>query len=276
MFNKSVLVLSFILASVCFGAGYVLSYREDVNRYGEMGRLAQDHLAYALQLKDDMSMIDWSKSLEKFESVRAFRASSGSKIFAEGGNRDHLAQVIPDNVAYHFPVLWSYHDTLKNGSLPSVDLVIVFQTRTGPLFWGFCFWAASFITGLIVSAWISGTTIAPKPETDIKEEVNPKQPARGLEPVYSKLTAAGSHAIFVDKHYVVQEATPMAGNALGRDASKLVGSHLLDLLPKPDLMRAIETAQEGKIEKAFPSHPRVSVRLRPAEDGTILILEAEG
>src|SRR6185503_4427528 len=138
MFNKSALVLSFILASVCFGAGFVLSYREDMMNYSEMGRLAQAHLVYAFELRDDMSMIDWSKNLEKSESILAFRAASDSKIFAEGGNRDHLARTMPDTVSYHFPFQWSYHERLKSASLPSTDLVIVFRTRTGPLFWGLC------------------------------------------------------------------------------------------------------------------------------------------
>jgi hypothetical protein len=240
-----------------------------------MGRLAQDHLAYAFQLKDDMSIVDWSKKMERSENVLAFRAASASKVFAEGGNREYIGRTMVDNVQYHFPFQWSYHDTLKSALFPSTDLVIVFRTGTGPLFWGICFWAASFITGLILSIWISDSTIAPKPETTLTEKTKPKEPTRGLEPVYAKL-AEETHAIFVDEQFVVQEATPKAGIILGRDVSKLIGSHLLDLLPDPGLMRAIETVKEGKIEKVFPSHPHVSVQLHPAEGGTILILEAEG
>jgi hypothetical protein len=276
LFQKQVLTLVLSLTAICFGVGFILSYQDERARYDEMGHLAQDHLTYAVQLKDDMSVIDWAKDLEKVDGILVFQATEGTKLLAEGGNRDRLPSFIDEGTFYQFPFQWNYHSTFHIGGTTGPTLTVVFRTKTGPLFWGLCMASASFITALILGLWRSGTTIAPRPATSLDEEHKVKPPIKGLEPVFAHMIQPDSHAIFIDRHYVVQEATPQAASTLGRGTAELIGMHLLDLLPGPGLVQAIESAQEAKVPGAFPSCPTVSVLLRPAGKGTLLILNLEG
>ncbi|HXL73722.1 MAG TPA: hypothetical protein VN963_08870, partial [bacterium] len=81
-------IIVFTLSLAAGALGFCLSYQEEQTRFYEMSSVAESHLIYALQLKDDMALIDWSKDLEKLPSVLTFQARSGSKVVADGGNKD--------------------------------------------------------------------------------------------------------------------------------------------------------------------------------------------
>src|ERR1700722_16842979 len=123
---KSLWNIVFIAALIAATLGFILSYQDEQTRFSEMGLIAQSHLNYALQLKDDMALIDWSKGLEKLPSVSAFQATSASKVVAEGGNKQLCPAVLTDGVSFQFPYRWMVHSSFRKDSLTPIALTLVF------------------------------------------------------------------------------------------------------------------------------------------------------
>ena len=140
---KSLWTIVSVIALAAAAFGFIFSYQDEQTRFSEMGLLAQSHLNYALQLKDDMALIDWSKGLEKLPSVSAFQAVSDTKVIAEGGNKQLCPSVLTDGVSFRFPYCWIVQTSLRKDSATPIALTLVFQNLRGPLFWSLLlFWPA--------------------------------------------------------------------------------------------------------------------------------------
>jgi hypothetical protein len=268
---KSLWTVVFIAALAAAMLGFILSYQDEQRRFLEMDSMAESHLNYALQLKDDMALIDWSKSLEKLSSVSAFQAISNSKVVAEGGNKQLCPSISPNGVSFNFPYRWMVHSSFRKDSATPGELIVVFQDLRGPLFWGLFLFFVCLGQGWILTrmgglAKKRSFLIAPTTSSQ-KDTIIPK-------PIASMADDKG-FTLVLDKDYMICQVTPLAAKALGRQVSELVGAHFLDLLPDPTVMKAIEESKEIKLLKPFPSHPYLSVLLRPVPDGTILIFETK-
>lgn len=82
--SRITLFLTLCLSVLAFSLVFSLSFQQDRAQVAEIGYLAWSHFFYAAELKDDMAVIDWSKNLEKLESVRAFLVEADSKNVARG------------------------------------------------------------------------------------------------------------------------------------------------------------------------------------------------
>ena len=69
------LLLLVLLALIAFIVSFGVAYQQDEARVMDFGKLAWAHLSYAEELKDDMAVIDWSKNLEKMDTIRAFQVN---------------------------------------------------------------------------------------------------------------------------------------------------------------------------------------------------------
>jgi hypothetical protein len=264
-----IIVLTLSLAAGALG--FYLSYQEEQTRFSEMSVIAESHLIYALQLKDDMALIDWSKDLEKLPSVLTFQALLGSKVVAEGGNQTMCPVLSTDGLFFDFPYRWTVHSTFNTESGTSINLIVVFQDFHGPLLWACYLFLASFATGLIlISLKVVPKTNSSAPDLEastIQTKVVVKNSILDVDDKSSTLA--------LDTDYVISQVTPLAAKALDRQISDLVGSHFLDLSPDPSVMKVIAEAKETEFLKPFPSHPHLSAFIRPLPEGTLLILKTD-
>jgi len=258
--------------SLAAGAlGFYLSYQDEHTRFSEMSLVAESHLIYALQLKDDMALIDWSKGLEKLPSVLAFQSHSGSKVLAEGGNNEMCPLVSADGLCFDFPYRWIVHSTFNKESAMPTDLTIVFQDFRGPLSWSIFLLAFNLATGFIlIRLKVISKTNQPSSPGIFPIVKN----AEVSQTVFLKIDEK-SITLALDANYMISQVTPLAAKALERPVSDLIGNHFLDLLPDPSVMTVIAEAKETRLLKPFPSHPHLSVLIRPVPEGTVLVLETE-
>ncbi len=251
--------------------GFYLSYQDEQTRFSEMCSVAESHLIYALQLKDDMALIDWSKRLEKLPSVLAFQAHSGSKIIAMGGNQEMCPIVSNNGLSFDVPYRWIVHSTFNKENAVSSDLTMVFQDSHGPFLWASFLFLVSFLTGVTLSL------LKVTPKTEQTTEVSSTslvETSKTAPPMIPGMDEK-SLTLALDADYMICHISPLAAKELNRSVSDLVGNHFLDLLPDPSLMRLIAEAKEIKFLKAFPSSPHLSASIRPVPDGTILVLKNE-
>src|ERR1700752_1919282 len=89
------------LSALAFVLGVGLSLYQDQERFAELGGLTQGHLTYALQLRDDMAVIDWAKALERSPSVIVFQTKGSSGNLAQGGNQALFPASVNDGLTYH-------------------------------------------------------------------------------------------------------------------------------------------------------------------------------
>jgi hypothetical protein len=266
--TKSLWIIVLTLSFAAGILGFVLSYQDEQTRFSQMASIAESHLSYASQLKDDMALIDWSKGLEKLPSVLAFRVNLDSKILVEGGNKQFCPITAPNGVSFEFPYRWVIY--WQKDSTP-LQLTLVFQNFRGPLFWSLCAFFIGLGTGwALISYIVSQKTLAPATAV----ETAPIQKRSVIKPI-TDITNDQSFTLALDKDYVICQATPLAAKALDKQVTDLVGSHFLDLLPDPSVMKAIEEAKEIRLIKPFPSHPHLGALLQPAAHGTVLILESQ-
>jgi hypothetical protein len=257
-----------------FSLGFGVSFYQDQERVLEMGRMAWTHLHYALELKDDMAVIDWSKNLEKMDSVLAFKATADSKPVAEGGNRNFLSTGTAAGPVYRFPSHWVFTIGSPSNSAAPKELTVVFKFRPGPPGWGFLMGGLALLTGIIglflMPAGIPERSFSPHPATDAQ---SPKpSPKKNIEPEPSK-TDPQKPYLFLDKNYVIQQSTPEAAKLFQKTVENLLNVHLLDLEPDPTLMSAIGKSEEVRLKSAFTSRPHLSVSLKTDPNGTLLFLE---
>lgn len=268
---KSQWIILLIIALAASVLGFGLSYQDEQIRFSQMSLLAEAHLIYALQLKDDMALIDWSKGLENLPSVLAFQVHTGSTVVAEGGNKEMCPVVSNDSFSFDFPYRWIVHSTFNKASVIPSDLTMVFQDFHGPLLWSIYFFLVSFVTGFILLR----LKVTPKTIQFPTAQIVPTVKNTEATQTFVSVIDEKSPTLSLDADYMISQATPLAAKALDRSMSNLVGSHFLDLLPDPSVMKVIAEAKETILLKPFPSHPHLSVLIRPLPEGTVLILQNE-
>ncbi|HUO56846.1 MAG TPA: hypothetical protein VMV05_01600 [bacterium] len=261
-----------ILSILSFTIGFGVSFQSDSSRAQELGQLAWNHLLYAIELKDDMAMIDWAKSLEKSENCLAFRASHNSKTLAEGGNQDFINKVdltLPFAFPNHFYAVFVSNKPSTN----TVTLLLVYRANPGPVAWGVLALVISFISGAF-SAWALARQPLPRGVNPDSASIGQVQISKPIPPeaTYSKTVKPDQAYLFLDKQFVIRQAHPKAAEFFGKKTDDLLNGHLFDLAPDPQLMKAIEEGLEIKNLKPFHLNPNLSVTLQPDPNGTLLVL----
>lgn len=235
----------------------------------EMTSVELSCFTYALRQGDDMTVIDRGKELERRKNVLAFRLTDGSRTIMEGGNRDHLSKG-------HRPDV-SWITAVESDGNKNIELGIAYDSSRAqeqPLTWGLLSALFCFAAGTLAMFTSRNTPNAPVvPNT-------PTAPAAGsptvrlqAKTVSPSLLEESGTVLFVDKNYIVRQATVKAARLLGIDGTNSLQVHFLDLRPSPGLMQALERSEEMELVGAFPSHPTLTVALRNDPNGTFLFLE---
>lgn len=266
--NSSLWMAVFLVSLAAFALGFFLSIQDERTRFSELNALSQSHLTYALQLKDDMAVIDWSKDLEKLPSMVVFQVKSPTKLIAQGGNQNLYPASATMGLSFHFPYQWISRNSFTVLGTP-VEMTAVFQDPKGPLFWGFCCFALIWATGFVAVQLKSKSSAVPispsRPSETSGAKPSPQAPSAQIDPQSSSLV--------LDKDYLIRQVTDKAAQALDREAAELAECHFLDLLPDPAVMKAISEGRETRLLKPFPSHPHLAATLQPCADGVVLFLE---
>ncbi len=260
-----------LLSLGAFVLGFGAAYRQDKSRVLEEGELARLHLLYTLEMKDDMGLIDWSKSLEGFDDVRAFRVVVNGKIAAEGGNRNRLPSLGP-GITYFFPAQWGFSRAQGKGTPNPAEFSLVCQTRPGPLFWGLFSLGACLLPALAVAWWNRKPAqgIPPAAAAVPAEPVGAPTPSTPPEPFFPEEQAV----LLFDEKFTIRNITERAARLLQKERSTLLQKHLLDLDPDPSLLNALEKAEEVRLSHPFANRPGLGAVLKPGAGGNLLILES--
>lgn len=279
-FVKQVLFPFLLCSFLAFLSGFGLAYRQDEIQASNIGDLAWLHLSYAEELKDDMAVIDWSKNLEKLDSVQAFQVVLNSKIIAEGGNKNYLPSSVPQGVAYLFPSEWSFRVGSEKPQVPPVEFTLVLHLGPGPLLWGLFVFGFCLAGGCGVGFF--SRRVVPAPSHPAKsapaEKAIPSTsatPAETRAPVKSAVALLKKNTayLFIDKDYVIRQTSPEAASFFQKQPGELLNGHFLDLAPDPSLIQAFEKSEETKVLKPFLSHLDLVAHLKPDSDGYLLVLE---
>jgi hypothetical protein len=262
---------------LAFALAFELAYQQDKIRVAETGQLAWFHFLYAEELKDDMAVIDWSKNTGNLSGLRAFQVKVNSKVVAEGGNRDFLTDSTAEVIRYHFPSGWTYHVTSKSGSQDLNEFTLEINTWPGPFLWGLLFLAGSFLSGCLLAfqtknSKSSPSIIVPAPASR-KEWTGQSLASSSAVPEPDKNLPQGESFLLIDKNYMIKQASAGAAELLGENLDALMNRHLLDLMPDPLFIQAMEKAEEIKLSKPFPERPHLSVFLKPHSQGCLVFLE---
>ena len=274
-FIRRVLVSSLLLSIPAFLLGFGIAYRQDEIHVFNVGHLAWLHFSYAEELKDDMAVIDWAKNLENLDTVRAFQVVSGPNIIAEGGNRNYLPSITPEGVAYLFPAGWTFRVTSTKPQAPTLEFTLVLHAWPGPLLWGMLLFGVCLAGGCALGYF----SFRPLPV-----KILPNETIRSASPVTSLKNQIPTKSIpippqnkkayfFIDKDYVIRQASQEAAGYFKKKPEELLNRHLLDLAPDPALVQAFEKKEETKIPKPFLEPLDISAHLKPEAGGCLVILE---
>jgi hypothetical protein len=263
-----------ILSFFAFGAGFTISYQQDQIHVLELGQIIESHLNYALEMKDDMAMIDWSKNLEKLNHILAYRAFVNSKVAVEGGNRNLISGDIVEGISYKFPSDWVFRQAFHGTPQASQEMVFYYHSPTGPFRWGFLNFIVCYLTGGLV--WFfapKGKIAVPNPGSKIEKKKNQPIQTLDVKPTPINSPPGSKPFLFLDKNYVIQQISYEAAQILNKEFSTLDKRHFVELQPDPKLMAAIDKAEAGKFSNPFLDHSDLTVSVKPELNGTILFFE---
>jgi hypothetical protein len=266
-----------LFSALAFALAFGLAYRQDKIRVAETGQLAWFHFLYAEELKDDMAVIDWSKNTGNLSGLRAFQVKVNSKVVAEGGNRDFLTDPTMEGVLYHFPSGWTYHAISRSYPQDIKEFILEMNTWPGPLLWGLLFLAASFLSGCLLALQTKNSKSPPSIKVPApasrNEWAGPSLAGSSAVPAPDKNLTKGEPFLLIDHNYVIKQVSAGAAELLGENLDALMDRHLLDLMPDPLFIQAIEKAEEIKLSNPFPARPHLSVFLKPHNHGCLVFLE---
>ncbi len=261
------------LCLICFLSGFWLTCQQGAQRVDEETRLALSHLAYALQMKDDLAVIDFSHNLEKMDSVIAFQALQDSKTVCAGGNRGALLNQAAPGVHFIFPSQWVCSQITGESQAHPLTLILVLQMNPGPFLGGLVGLLGCLFTGLLVWVVISKKTLSPEaPRETPPIKGNPGSVEISRTPV--DLSAfTGKPFLLLDENYVVIQVSPQALPLLRKTEAELVQTHLIDLGPSPSLTEAIQKGDTHVVLSAFLSQTDLNATPYHIPKGRVLVLE---
>jgi hypothetical protein len=258
-----VFILIFIL-------GYALAYQLSGERARAEAHLSLAHLAYILQVKDDMGLIDWSKSLEKTDDFLACEIRAGGKPALTAGNAAFLPKGAIQGQSFQFPSQWGFAWKSPGASQ---EALLVFEAKPIPWFWGLTFAMGSVLFYFGLKFYFkrpagNGITSSALPETRMK--IPSPGPPR---PTHSAVAASETRHPFllVSKEPEILESS---NSITGIFPFFQPGSTIFfDLEPSPELLGFIQKGKTGRVENAFKKAAGQSATIKTTEAGVLLVLE---
>jgi hypothetical protein len=274
-YRKHAFSLAMVIVLTASVFVFVGSYRQGFAHVSETAALARFHFLYALEMKDDIGVIDWAKNLEKQDQVLAFQALVNGKVVAEGGNQEYLPVSTSEGVQYVFPATWRYYGRETRLPQISAELFLACRSHPGPFVLALIVFLVGVTTAVLLRMSQADISRA-SPRAQINRE--PQQKAASGSPLpaplENELTDPEKALLFLDMQFIIRRVSPRAALLMERSPEHLLNSHLLDLSPDPRLMKAIENSEQSLLSDVFKSHPGLCVRLKPDPHGIFLYLES--
>ena len=256
-----------------FIAGYGLAYQLSAERALSEARLSLAHLSYVLQVKDDMGLMDWSKSLEKTDDCLAYdvRAEGTQKL--SGGNKTLLPNTFTGGLSFRLPSQWCF------GWKPTgaaYEARIVFEAKPIPWFWGLAFGMGASLCYLGMLFYFR--RLFAKEKTSFSSYPAPEDKAKTPHQVHAQVTSSpkvisySRHPfLLVSKEQEILESSPSVSGIFS--FFQPGATIFFDLEPVKELTDLIEKGEVGRVENAFQKAPGQGVTVKPAESGMLLVLE---
>jgi hypothetical protein len=274
-YRKHAFSAALVIALAASLAIFLVVYRRDSARASETASLARYHWLYAVEMNDDMAVIDWSKNLGNLDNVKAFQASINGKISGSGGNQHLLPASFREGISFIFPDTWIYG--WRNSQLPQStrELILVFRFQPGPFRLFLLVFLACVAAGFVAGLRVSKNDVSPSAVKMVGDSGKAPIEASPLSSsVEMELKDRETALIFLDKQFIIRRVSPRAALLLNREPEYFLNLHLLDLSPEPRLMRAIESAEQTRLSDVFKEHPGLSVSLKHDSQGIFLYLES--
>ncbi len=271
-FSRPVLFvgIAFILL---FAGGYGLAYSLSYDRAASEAQLSIDHLSYILEVKDDMGLIDWSKSIEKLDDLLAYDVLINGVSKISGGNKTLVPQNLAEGLSFHFPAQWNF---LWNPANKTYETVFVFESTPSPWIgglglslFGLAGWFGCFI-------YLRGTL--QKTEQPLSPLPNNKHVATEGPDLTSKTQPPPSKArstlpyLVVNNNFNITEFSPSLTDVF-TFFNPATHNFFLDLEPTEELLNRMEIREEGHVPNAFKSLKGRGATLKTLEEDLLLILE---
>jgi hypothetical protein len=255
-----------------FVTGYYLAYQQSAGRAREEAQLSLAHLFYVLQLKDDMGLIDWSKSLEKDDDFLAYDVRLNGISKESGGNKTILPQNPVPGLVFQFPSQWNFHWTPQN---KSYDALLVFEAKPLPWLWGLAF---SFCSSFGYILFIPGLR-RPSPKNESKASLQSLAKEVNAPPSNAHLgntsMADVNHSLFpflvISQDQEILQSSPSLSGVFG--FFQPGATIFFDLEPSHELTEHIKQGLGGRVENAFKKAPGQGATVKPIEVGMLLVLE---
>lgn len=259
----SVFILLFVL-------GYGLAYQLSGERARAEAQLSIAHLAYILQVKDDMGLIDWSKSLDKTDDCLACNIREGGQSKLSAGNKTFLPSGLNQGQSFQFPSQWSFG--WKSPNTP-YEAFLVFEAKPIPWVWGLAFGMGSsfFYFGL---RFYFQRFIQKEITSSALPENRMKFPSHALPRTSSSAAATPDTRhpfLLVSKEPEILESSNTINNIF--PFFQAGSTILFDLEPSPELLGLIQEGKTGRVENAFKKAPGQGATIKSSESGMLLVLE---
>jgi hypothetical protein len=266
--------LGLVLPPGLFVLAFALAYRQNAEQMAQTAQLASAHLRYARELKDDMGLMDWSKSLEKLDSVLAFRVTAGPKVLAQGGNQDLFPANLPEGLRFVPPSTWNFRQVSSEDPQNPEEFALVLRTRPSPLLWGLLAMLGGWLTGGLAYWGARDRRVEARTDEFAKPKTaGPSSFPSGASSGPEALSAYRDKPfLFLDNTWKIQRVSPPAAKLLGKKESELKGRHFLDLAPKPEVMNLLEQKRSCKVTQPFLGHSSLDSDLEVLPEGFIFVL----
>jgi len=227
-------------------------------------------LAYILQVKDDMALIDWSKTLEKTDDCLACDIREGGQSKLSVGNKAFLPSGLNQGQSFQFPSQWSFG--WKSPNTP-YEALLVFEAKPIPWVWGLAFGMGSslFYFGL---RFYFQRFIGKEITSSALPETRMEFPSHALVRTGPSAVSAPDTRhpfLLVSKEPEILESSNSINSIFPffQPGSTI----LFDLEPSPELLDLIQEGKMGRVENAFKKAPGQGATVKSSESGIFLVLE---
>jgi len=262
-------------AVVLFALVFWTTLEIDLRHDSALGQAFQGHLLYCLRSKDDMGTIDWGKSLESVPGVKAFSVSKDGSRIVSGGNLQTIPDPGPNGARFALPDSIIYETEFLSAGTSKVRFTFLSEPLLDP--WGSAGLAAllSLLWGLffLLKGQRSERTPIAGPVGHEGSKELPRKPKDKQPLTENPSTDFPTNGLLLDAQFKILKFGDQTPGFLDLSQESLLNGHLLDLLPDPSLLLAMEKGQKQKLSGVFPKGPGLSVNLEPTPNGFLLVLE---
>jgi hypothetical protein len=263
---------------IAFVINFYLAFQQGIASALRTTQPIQAHLNYIMTQNDDMALVDWAKLLENPAENITARVDLNQKTVATSGNQEKIPVNSPLGLSFEFPNYWLYHQmvSLPGQQNSTLEVKALFLSIPDPMSWGWIGLLDCSAIGVFLLIFQFRMTHLHKiSSTSIKNSYLAPQKNYPTDEVDASISFNGNRTpqVIIDGGYIVKQVSEEAAQILGKDQNKLVGAHLFDLAPHPELTEALKKGEPLKVSQSFMSPAKLSARILPEKEGWLILIE---